>query len=168
MKTCPNCGEILGTHVDSCFKCRYDFNIGKVMTMEELKKIRSASIEDQKRIIEQVKLEEETKRKEYEKNIREREEQAEKEKLDFVQKLPLYEYATEIIMDNRSGGINQSSLNYTLEKYAKEGWRLHTALTNEAGKNTSSSGYGGVSVGTNATIDQTILIFERMISKGSL
>lgn len=160
MKTCPNCGEILGTHADTCFKCRYDFKLGKVLT--------SAQHHNRQELIEKEREERESKRKEYEKNIREREEQAKKEKLDFVQKLPLYEYATEIIMDNRSGGINQSSLNYTLEKYAKEGWRLHTALTNEAGKNTSSIGYGGVSVGTNATIDQTILIFERMISKGSL
>ncbi len=25
MKTCPNCGELLGNGVDSCFKCGYDF-----------------------------------------------------------------------------------------------------------------------------------------------
>ena len=160
MKTCPNCGEWLGNNADSCFKCRYDFKTGKVISIEEERK-QQGILEEQIRLKEQQRQEIEAKRKE-------REETVKKEKIEFIQKLPLYEYATEVITDDRSGGINRSLLNETLARYAKECWRLHTALSNELGKNSSSVGYGGISYGTNATIDQTILIFERMISKGNL
>lgn len=167
MKTCPNCGELLGTHAENCFKCKFDFTIGRVITREEQENKRQY-LEEQKRKEEEERKEKEEKLREFERKKREREEEIQKERLDFIQKLPLYEYATEVIMDTRRGGINQELLAATLEKYAKLGWRLHTALTNEAGKNATSIGYGGVSVGTNATMDQTVLIFERMLSKGSL
>lgn len=39
--------------------------------------------------------------------------------------------------------------------YAIRGWHLHSAFTNEVGKNAA--------LGINATINQTILIFERCI-----
>ena len=156
MKSCPNCGEILGTHADSCFKCRYDFTIGRVLSREDLDK-KQEIIDEQMRI-----------RKEREEKQREREEQIKREKLDFIQKLPMYEYATEVIYDKRSGGADIITLSETLARYARDGWRLHTAFTNEAGKNATTVGLGSVSLGTNATMDQTILIFERMISKGTL
>lgn len=47
--------------------------------------------------------------------------------------------------------------------YAGDGWRLHSVVVNEAGKNASSTSMGGLTVGTNSTIDVTILIFERCI-----
>lgn len=178
MKTCPNCGEILGTHADTCFKCKYDFEAGKVLTAEERLQ-REQAIEEQ-RILEEKEEQERIERKqreeqeleeklrEYERKRKEREEQAEKEKLEFVSKLPLYEYATEVISDNRSGGMNVTLLNEVLQRYAKNGWRLHTAISNELGKNSTTIGLGGISAGVNATMDQTVLIFERMISKGSL
>lgn len=115
-----------------------------------------------------MKAEEERKRIEYEKNKCEREEQARKDKLEFLQKLPLYEYDTVVVYDKRSGGADIEAINRTLMAYAKDSWKLHTAFTNEVGKNSSTVGYGGVSIGTNSTMDQTVLIFERMIAKGSL
>ncbi len=178
MKTCPNCGEILGTHADTCFKCKYDFEAGKVLTAEE--KLQREQVVEELRLQrekeereleekrEQEKKELEEKLREYERKRKEREEQARKEKLEFIQKLPLYEYATEVISDTRSGGMNVSLLNETLQKYAKDGWRLHTALSNELGKNSTTIGLGGISAGVNATMDQTVLIFERLIHKGSL
>ena len=42
-----------------------------------------------------------------------------------------------------------------LRSYAQRGWRLHTALTNEKGKNAV--------VGVNATVNETIFIFEREV-----
>ncbi len=35
MKTCPNCNELLGNDVNTCFKCKYDFELGRVVTKEE-------------------------------------------------------------------------------------------------------------------------------------
>ena len=160
MKTCPNCGELLGTHAETCFKCKFDYILDRVITREEE--------DNRKELVEEERKVQEEKLREFERKKREREEEIQKERLEFIQKLPLYEYATEVIMDTRRGGVNQELLTATLANYVRHGWRLHTALTNEAGKNSTSVGYGGVSVGTNATMDQTILIFERMISKGSL
>ena len=35
MKTCPKCGELLGDNVKSCFKCQYNFAMGRVLTQQE-------------------------------------------------------------------------------------------------------------------------------------
>ena len=35
MKTCPNCGELLGDSVNECFKCRYSFTLKRVLTIED-------------------------------------------------------------------------------------------------------------------------------------
>ncbi len=109
----------------------------------------------------------------------EKEEAAEREKeqriiekdkqLDLIRiKNPKYEYKTVVVADEMNGGANIDSINTILNSYASQGWKLHTAFTNELGKNTSSGGYGGVSMGSNATIDEVILIFERCIDPGSL
>lgn len=37
MKVCPNCNELLGNDVTSCFNCRYDFELGRVVTKSEEK-----------------------------------------------------------------------------------------------------------------------------------
>ena len=44
---------------------------------------------------------------------------------------------------------------HLINNYAMNGWRLHSAFTNEVGKNAA--------LGINATINQTVLIFERCI-----
>lgn len=53
-------------------------------------------------------------------------------------------------------------------EYANAGWKLHSIITNEIGKNVSSVSIGGFTGVTNATMDEVILIFERMISRGNL
>lgn len=156
MKTCPNCGETLGTHADSCFKCRYSFKLCKVMTIEERDEM------------EEIKLLEIQKKHEYRENQRKKEIEAKNQRLKFIQQLPLYEYATEVIQDTSSGVIDVEELNSILERYSKDGWRLHTAVPNEIGKNSYAASIGGFSTGTNTTIGQTILIFERLIAKGTL
>ncbi len=55
-----------------------------------------------------------------------------------------------------------------MTEYAMEGWKLHSVITNEIGKNISAVSIGGITGGTNATVDEIILIFERMVSKGNL
>ena len=37
MKSCPNCGELLGDSVKVCFKCRYDFVRQQQKAIEEAK-----------------------------------------------------------------------------------------------------------------------------------
>lgn len=178
MKSCPNCGELLGEYADSCFKCRYDYSIGRVRTKQELEEIaqQKEQQEREKRELEERRIIQEKEEAERQRileqkraeRIRKETEKQEKIKREFIDKLPVYEYVTEVITDDRSGMVNQSLLESILADYAKDGWRLHTALSNEAGKNTNSIGYGGVSVGKNATIEQTILIFERLVSPGTL
>lgn len=55
-----------------------------------------------------------------------------------------------------------------MTEYAMEGWKLHSVITNEIGKNISAVSIGGITGGTNTTVDEIILIFERMVSKGNL
>ena len=92
-----------------------------------------------------------------------RQHEIQQKRLSVLMKNPRYEYRTEMVTDSRDGIPDVEKLNGVLERYAREGWRLHTAMTNEAGRNSSFTGVGGVSIGTNATVDVTILIFERCI-----
>lgn len=74
-----------------------------------------------------------------------------------------YEYRTEIISDTKYGSFDKREIDRVLSNYANDGWKLHSILTNELGKNTSSSSFGGISVGTNSTVDEILLVFERLI-----
>lgn len=158
MKTCPNCGETLGTHADSCFKCRYSFKLHKVMTVEECDEM------------EEMRLLEIQKKHEYRENQRKREIEAKNQRLEFIQQLPRYEYATEIVRDTSNGVIDAEELNSILERYSKDGWRLHTAISNEIRQKSYPVNIGVIStdITSTTTIGQTILIFERLIAKGTL
>ena len=59
--------------------------------------------------------------------------------------------------------IDTNELMLNLNSLGIEGWHLVSAYSNEIGHTSSSSGFGGFSTGTNATIDQNILIFERFV-----
>lgn len=87
-----------------------------------------------------------------------KEEKQELNKEKFLQfpKNPLYEYAVECIKDSDVLGVlDIGLLEGTIMQYALNGWRLHTAFSSEIGKNAL--------LGINATVNQTILIFERCI-----
>lgn len=75
----------------------------------------------------------------------------------------LYEYEVVSVTDDVSGALDVNRLSAILKIYASEGWRLKTTITNEIGKNSVGVAFGSVGSGTNATIDQTVLIFERRI-----
>ena len=90
-------------------------------------------------------------------------EKVEAEKQQMLLRNPLYEYCTEYLFDGDNGVLAKHELDDTLEKYARNGWKLHSIVLNEAGKNSSSVSNGLVSVGVNATMDVTILVFERCI-----
>lgn len=72
-----------------------------------------------------------------------------------------YEYMTLTLADGDGGALSPSEVTALLNSYAIKGWRLAAAYANELGHNSSSSGYGGYSSGTNSTVDQHILIMEK-------
>ncbi|MCM1132671.1 MAG: hypothetical protein NC340_04275 [Ruminococcus flavefaciens] len=75
-------------------------------------------------------------------------------------KSQVMEYAVEMIEDNNTGGTDVNHLNMVLKKYSSEGWNLKQVFTNELGVNSTRVG----NFGTNATIDQVVLIFERSVA----
>ena len=74
-----------------------------------------------------------------------------------------YEYTTLSLFDDDGGGLTTTQVTLLLNDYALDGWRLVSAYANELGHNTTSSGFGGYSTGTNSTVDQHILILERFV-----
>lgn len=67
-----------------------------------------------------------------------------------------YEYRVTTVSDSEFlGKISVEDMEEMLTAYARKGWRLHTAFTNEKGKNSV--------VGVNATINDTVFIFEREV-----
>lgn len=74
-----------------------------------------------------------------------------------------WEYKVLSLNDSRYGGIHPSEIAEQLNELGLQGWRLKCAFTNESGKNASSVSFGGISTGTNSTVDQNIFIFERFV-----
>ena len=73
------------------------------------------------------------------------------------------QYKVISLVDENGGYIDAMQLTVNLNTLGIEGWHLVAAYSNEIGHNSSSSGYGGYSSGTNSTVDQNILIFERFV-----
>lgn len=144
MKKCPKCGELLGDSADSCFNCFFSFNQGRVLNSEEIKTQRE---------------------KDAEAIIATHTQQEELIKLKETQlpKNPMYEYKIEIITDNSDGTISDSPVQASLNQYSLQGWKLHSIVVNEVGKSATSTMVGFLGLNVNATIDQTIMVFERCI-----
>lgn len=142
MKTCPKCKELVGDNVESCFNCNYNFILKRVPSYEET-----------------IELKE---------NVAATKKKREEEREELIRSAPHYEYTVARVLDNRNGSTNQEKLQSVLTEYAMEGWKLHSVITNEIGKNISAVSIGGITGGTNATVDEIILIFERIVSKGNL
>lgn len=135
MKTCPNCNEIIGDSVETCFNCNYNFKYKMVLTKGKLKELN-------------------------EKGVSERIHQQE-DAIVQISKNPMFEYKVVIVNNLADGQIDQSQLQYTLDAYSIKGWKLHSIFNNELGKTSSTVSLGIIGTNINATIDQTILIFER-------
>lgn len=144
MKTCPECGEILGDSINVCFKCRYDFKYKRVITSTEFADQREKQIQQQNKLIEESKLKEEQKRIQLTKN-------------------PLFEYQVITVDDLSTGQADKGAIQKALSEWSEKGWKLHTIFTNEIGKSSTATSIGGFGTNINATIDQTILVFERCI-----
>ena len=165
MKSCPNCQEMLGDNVDNCFNCRYDFKLGRVPNEDDLKK--KNELRREKERIEEEKRKEEAERRTIEQRQRNKEQEEQRrfqqEKVENRAKNAIYEYTVVTLSDNSDGGFNVAGYTEILRKYSEEGWRLKTVFTNEIGRKTSSTSAGGFAIGTNSTIDQTIITFERCV-----
>ena len=155
MKTCPKCGEILGDSISVCFNCRYDFIKKRVITGDELSEQRNQKMKEQNKKFEEERLREEQK-------IEEEKLREEQKKIQLT-KNPLFEYKVVSIMDLPTGASDDANIQKALNIWSQQGWRLHTIYTNEIGKTSSAASIGGFGGGVNATIDQTVLIFERCI-----
>lgn len=73
------------------------------------------------------------------------------------------EYKILEFIDNETGLLNIQNIESTLNEYAKDGWYIKSITTNEIGKNSKSIGISGISGAINSTIDQTIIILERLL-----
>ena len=144
---CPNCGEIIGADASVCPYCRYNFTTKTVESDEEYQ--------------ERTKREREAKEAEYNR-------QSEMQALarETRSKNTKYEYDVVTVNDKSNGTVDVVALKTVLAKYASERWRLVNMISNEVGRNSSTGGYGGLSLGTNSTIDQTVLVFERIVEEG--
>lgn len=147
MKNCPKCGELIGDNIVKCFNCFFDMSNPETNAIVEKERLKN----------ERELLEKKQKEAEYNriKTIKEK-----NERIFSIN--DLYEYDIETISDLQTGESNTSAIISTINMYAKNGWKLHTIYTNEIGKTSHPQAFGISTV--NATIDQTILIFERKVS----
>lgn len=74
-----------------------------------------------------------------------------------------YEYEVIALTDDDGGRIDPVELKECMNELGRGGWRLKCVATNEIGKTSRSIGIGGASGGVNATIEDTVLIFERFV-----
>ena len=141
MKTCPNCNEIVGDSAEICFNCSYNFKYKQILTKEEKKQLERD--EENQRII-----------KQNEANIQ-------------ILKNPLFEYKVIAVNNLSDGQIDLSQIQMALDIWSEKGWRLHSIFNNELGKTSSAVSIGIIGTSVNATIDQTVMVFERCIKAES-
>lgn len=74
-----------------------------------------------------------------------------------------FEYKILSFLDYGTGEVALNKISEELNEMGRNGWRLKSTFTNEIGKTSESTRLGAVSSGTNATIEQTVFIFERKV-----
>lgn len=78
-----------------------------------------------------------------------------------ILKSSIKEYAIEVVYDKSSGGCDIESMVKIINRYSDNGWQIKSIFTNELGKNSTAISTAIGTIGTNASIDQTIIVFER-------
>ncbi len=73
-----------------------------------------------------------------------------------------YEYAVESVVDS-GGSTDTRKMSSLINSYAKQGWHVKTIFTNELGHNVSSVSVGMVGSGTNYTVDEVVIVFEKRV-----
>ena len=84
------------------------------------------------------------------------------ERLEQYKKNPFYEYDYIVVPNKADGSTNKEYIKEIITNHAMQGWRLITMYSNEIGKNAITVG----GVGTNITISEDVLVFERCIKSG--
>jgi len=135
---------------------------------EELAEQERQKAEEERQRLENERLEKERQKRiiELEKKERERRQKEFDYKIENLKKMGMdgyYEYKVISLHDDNAGGIYSYSIESQLNELGLDGWHLKCAYSNELGKNSNSGGIGGFTTGTNSTIDQNILIFERFV-----
>lgn len=83
------------------------------------------------------------------------------ERLEQYKRNPFYEYDYIVVPNKSDGSTNKESIEDIIRNHAMQGWRLVTMYSNETGKNAITVG----GVGSNVTICEDIIIFERCIKE---
>lgn len=83
-------------------------------------------------------------------------------RLEQYKKNPFYEYDYIVVPNQSDGSTDKERIKSIITSHAMQGWRLVTMYSNEIGKNTITVG----GVGSNVTICEDILVFERCIKSG--
>ena len=154
MKKCPNCGELVGDNVTKCFACFFD------MTNPEANRIAEQSRPQREREALERKQREEAERKRIAEENRIKSFKEKNEKIFSLNNL--YEYDVVSVSDLQTGESNTGMITSVISQHAREGWRLHSIYTNEIGRTSHSQAFSASTV--NATVDQTIMVFERIIA----
>ena len=84
-------------------------------------------------------------------------------RLEQYKKNPFYEYDYIVIPNKCDGHTDKERIQEVITNHAMQGWRLVTMYSNELGKNSLGVAVAGVGGGTNTTMCEDIIVFERCI-----
>lgn len=87
-------------------------------------------------------------------------------RFEQYKKNPFYEYDYVVVPNLSDGSTDKERIKEIIFSHAIQGWRLITMYSNELGKNSLGVAIAGVGGGTNATMCEDIMVFERCIKKG--
>lgn len=68
-------------------------------------------------------------------------------------------------VDEKNGGFSAFKLELVINYYYENGWKLYKIFTNTLGVNSQNTSINGFGVGNNSTIEETVVVFERMDSE---
>lgn len=71
------------------------------------------------------------------------------------------DYDVDIIGDKLNGGTRETFLKISLDVHSAKGWKLKDIFTNEKGTNKLGLSVGKIAPGSDTTVDQIVLIYER-------
>lgn len=89
-------------------------------------------------------------------------------RFEQIKKNPYYEYDYVVIPNMPDGSTNKELIQDVIDSHAMQGWRLVTMYSNEIGKNSIGVSIASVGGGTNSTMCEDIMVFERCIKIGEV
>lgn len=87
-------------------------------------------------------------------------------RVEQIKKNSYYEYDYVVVPNMSDGSTNKEQIEEVISSHAMQGWRLVTMYSNELGKNSMGVSVGGIGGGTNATMCEDVMVFERCIKAG--